>query len=234
MKPYQKIPIRECGEPLVSIPADKFVIPSPHAYEKLGANYRGKSPYFLRQGVLNALIFAQNRLQVAQPGWQILIFDAYRPIEVQQFMVDYTFHTVLQTRGLEKEKLSEAESQAILREVYTIWAIPSDNPATPPPHSTGAAIDITLVDERGKEIDMGGEIDEMSERSLPDYYIEAKSPLEQSYHQKRSLLAKVMNEAGFSRHKGEWWHFSLGDQMCAWSLDRAYAIYGRIEDGAHY
>jgi len=54
MKPYQKIPIRECGEPLVPIPADKFVIPSPHAYEKLGANYRGKSPYFLRQGVLNA------------------------------------------------------------------------------------------------------------------------------------------------------------------------------------
>jgi len=46
MKPYQKIPIRECGEPLVPIPADKFVIPSPHAYEKLGANYRGKSPYF--------------------------------------------------------------------------------------------------------------------------------------------------------------------------------------------
>jgi len=83
MKPYQKIPIRESGQPLVPIPADKFVIPSPHAYEKLGANYRGKSPYFLRQGVLNALIEAQNRLQVYQPGWQILIFDAYRPIEVQ-------------------------------------------------------------------------------------------------------------------------------------------------------
>ncbi|MDJ0538955.1 MAG: M15 family metallopeptidase, partial [Microcystis sp. M53603_WE2] len=42
--------------------------------------------------------------------------------------------------------------------------------------------------------------------------------------------AKVMEEAGFSRHKGEWWHFSLGDQMWAWSLDRAYAIYGRVED----
>ena len=230
MKPYQKIPIRECGEPLVPIPADKFVIPSPHAYEKLGANYRGKSPYFLRQGVLNALIDAQNRLQVYQPGWQILIFDAYRPVEVQQFMVDYTFQTLLDTRGLAKEELLEAESQAILTEVYTIWAVPSDNAATPPPHSTGAAIDITLVDEKGQAIPMGGEIDEIGERSHPDYYIAAKSPQEQSYHQKRVLLAKVMKEAGFSRHKGEWWHFSLGDQMWAWSLDRAYAIYGRVED----
>ena len=106
MKPYQKIPIRECGEPLVPIPADKFVIPSPHAYEKLGANYRGKSPYFLRQGVLNPLIDAQNRLQVYQPGWQILIFDAYRPVEVQQFMVDYSFQTLLDTKGLAREKLS--------------------------------------------------------------------------------------------------------------------------------
>jgi D-alanyl-D-alanine dipeptidase len=229
MKTYQTIPIRECGESLVPIPPEKFLLPSPHPYEKLGANYHGKSPYFLRQGVLNALIFAQNHLQIYQPQWRFLIFDAYRPIEVQQFMVDYTFHTVLQERNLDKEKLTDVQIQAVLAEVYTIWAIPSDNPATPPPHSTGAAIDLTLVDQDGKIVDMGGDIDEMSNRSQPDYYLGSKTALEQGYHQNRVLLAKVMNEAGFSRHKGEWWHFSLGDQMWAWSLGQPRAIYGKIE-----
>jgi D-alanyl-D-alanine dipeptidase len=229
MKPYQTISIRECGEPLVPIPAEQFLLPASHPYEKLGANYHGKSPYFLRQGVLNALIFAQNRLQIYQPQWRFLIFDAYRPVEVQQFMVDYTFHTVLRERNLDKKQLSDAQIQAIFTEVYTIWAIPSDNPATPPPHSTGAALDLTLVDPDGNEVEMGGAIDEMSDRSLPDYYSSSKIALEQVYHQNRVLLAKVMNEAGFSRHKGEWWHFSLGDQMCAWSLGQPVAIYGKIE-----
>ena len=39
MKPYQKIPILECGEPLVPIPLEQFAIESPHPYEKLGASY---------------------------------------------------------------------------------------------------------------------------------------------------------------------------------------------------
>jgi D-alanyl-D-alanine dipeptidase len=199
---------------------------SPHSYEKLGANYEGRSPYVLRQGVLNALLEARTRLEIDRPSWKIQIFDAYRPVAVQKFMVDYTFATVLKMRGLHLEMLSTEEIQCILQEVYRIWAIPSDNPATPPPHSTGAAVDITLVDGNGKTVDMGGEIDEMSDRSLPDYYLQATSPVERQYQQNRFFLHKVMKEAGFSRHQGEWWHFSLGDQMWAWSLDRPYAIYG--------
>ncbi|MEG3439162.1 M15 family metallopeptidase [Pannus brasiliensis CCIBt3594] len=228
MKPYLKIPIRECGEPLVPIPAEKFSLLSPHPYEALGADYGGRSPYSLRQGVLDALLQAQTRLEIDRPGWKIQIFDAYRPVEVQQFMVDHTFNTVLRERGLQREKLSTEEIEGILQEVYTIWAIPSDNPATPPPHSTGSAVDITLVDATGRAIEMGGEIDEMGERSRPDYYLDANSPVEALYHENRSFLDKLMKEAGFNRHKGEWWHFSLGDQMWAWSLDRPFAIYGGV------
>jgi D-alanyl-D-alanine dipeptidase len=43
-----------------------------------------------------------------------------------------------------------------------------------------------------------------------------------------------MNHAGFRRHPGEWWHFSLGDQMWAWLSTQenpdnpVIARYGRI------
>jgi hypothetical protein len=53
MKPYQTIPIQDCGESLVPIPRESFKIVNPHPYVKLGANYAGKSPYFLRQSVLS-------------------------------------------------------------------------------------------------------------------------------------------------------------------------------------
>ncbi|GBF79931.1 M15 family metallopeptidase [Aphanothece sacrum] len=227
MKPYQQIPISECGEPLVSIPLEKFAVMSPHPYEKLGANYQGKSPYYLRKRVVNALLQAQTFLQQNYPGTNILIFDAYRPVAVQQFMVDYTFASVVKQQGLTPEQLSEAEKQAIWQQVYQIWAVPSENPATPPPHSTGAAVDITLIDETGAIIDMGGQIDEMSERSQPNYYAQSIDVIKQNYHQKRELLKQIMINAGFSRHPGEWWHFSLGDQMWAWETKQAIAYYGR-------
>lgn len=231
MKPYQQIPILECGEPLIPIPLEQFAVESPHPYEKLGAPYGDASPYHLRQSVVAALIAAQTELQKRHPGWRIQIFDAYRPVAVQQFMVEYAFAEVVQARQLNRETLSEQQREAIWQEVYKIWALPSLNPMTPPPHSTGAAIDITLVDATGGLIDMGSPIDELSPRSHPDYY--ANQP-EKPYHVHRQLLRDVMHSAGFRRHPGEWWHFCLGDQMWAWLGNQenpaatVTARYGRI------
>lgn len=233
MKPYQKIPIVECGEPLVPIPLEQFAVEFPHPYEKLGAPYGKVSPYYLRQSVLTALLVAQTQLQQRYYGWHIQIFDAYRPIAVQQFMVDHTFAEALRVRNLAPDSLSPQQQDALWQEVYQLWAVPSPDPATPPPHSTGAAIDVTLVDAAGQTLNMGSAIDELSPRSHPDYYSDrADLP----YHSRRQLLREVMELAGFCRHRGEWWHFSLGDQMWAWlcrqenPAELVVARYGRIGD----
>lgn len=228
MKPYQKIPIQDCGETLVSIPKYNFAFEIPHPYQKLGAPYEGVSPYMLRQGVLEALKKAQQRLQVKQPGWQIKIFDAYRPVAVQQFMVEYTFQIL-------RQQLPNESEEAIAQQVEQFWAQPSENPETPPPHSTGAAIDITLVNEQGETLDLGSEIDELSSRSFPDFYEDATTAWEQVYQQRRDLLKAVMIEAGFRQHPQEWWHFSRGDQMWAWlkrqeSSHDVIAYYGRVSE----
>ena len=233
-KEYSKIIIKENHEPLVAIPSEKFVIETPHPYEKLGANYQGKSPYFLRETVLNNLIQAQSYLQEIKPNWKIKIFDAYRPVEVQEFMVNYAFNDLLKSRNLEREKLSEIEEKKIWSEVYQMWALPSLDPKTPPPHSTGAAVDITLVDDLGNTIDMGGEIDEISSRSNPNYYNNFQNKKEEEFNQLRTLLNKIMIKANFTQHSLEWWHFSHGDQMYVWyssqnNLDSLKsACYGRV------
>ncbi|MGB3512741.1 MAG: M15 family metallopeptidase, partial [Microcoleaceae cyanobacterium] len=221
MKPYQQIKIQECHEPLIPIPLEIFATESPHPYQKLGAPYhlsQANSPYFLRQKVLDSLIAAQTKLQQNYPGWYIQIFDAYRPISVQQFMVDYTFAETVKAEGLTLDSpyLSEEKREAILELVYQFWASPSLDPATPPPHSTGAAVDITLVDASGKTVDMGSPIDELSPRSYPNHFLDSKNGEAQKYHQYRQLLAEVMLSVGFRQHQQEWWHFSLGDQMWAW------------------
>jgi D-alanyl-D-alanine dipeptidase len=228
-KPYQRIPIVECGEPLVPIPIEHFGVESPHPYEKLGAPYGARSPFYLRQGVLDSLFEAQFHLQRSHPGWRIQIFDAYRPIAVQQFMVDYTFTQLCGEKGLSDAEI-ESQRDAILAQVYQFWASPSLDPATPPPHSTGGAIDVTLVDETGTPLDMGCPIDEISPRAYPQHFANARDSQSRQYHDRRQFLARIMAMAGFQRHPNEWWHFCLGDQMWVWLCERdKTARYGRVE-----
>ena len=60
MRPYHYIEIIECNEPLIEIPLRDFAVESPHPYEKLGAPYGQRSPYFLRETIIEYLINAQN------------------------------------------------------------------------------------------------------------------------------------------------------------------------------
>jgi len=235
MKPYQLVPIQECHEPLVEIPP-QFARETPHPYLRLSAPYSNCSPYYLRQGVLNRLLQAQVELRRVQPNWNIQIFDAYRPIAVQRYMVNYTFEQMLRAKNLTATSLSADQHQALLQEVYQFWAEPSQDPRKPPPHSTGAAIDLTLVDQTGTPIEMGSPIDELSPRSYPDYYATLEPDLElgvsakqaQMVHQNRLLLRQSMKAAGFEQHPNEWWHFSYGDQLWAWLASQPSACYGNL------
>ncbi|MEO0373423.1 MAG: M15 family metallopeptidase [Cyanobacteria bacterium P01_A01_bin.17] len=243
-KPYLTIPIVESGEALLPIPMTEFAHQTPHAYEALGAPYGEASPYFVREQVLQALVKAQQVLQEQWPHWQIFIFDAYRPVAVQEFMVNYAFQEALEQQHLELEKLTPPEKESLWEQVLQIWALPSLDVKTPPPHSTGGAVDVTLYDRNAQQlIEMGSPIDEMSMRSQPQYFAElaqashlseVERAVAQTAAQHRQILCDAMQIAGFQRHLGEWWHFCLGDQMWAWLTRQqgggstVVARYGRI------
>lgn len=216
MKPYSHIPIEECGEELIPIP-DRFSRVIPHAYQSLGADYGGRSPFMLREGAISALIKTENYLQTLYPSWHLSIFDAYRPIGVQKFMVDYT------AKELSRQYHLPPTDPKLLEKVFTFWAIPSDDPRYPPPHSTGGAIDLTLL-WAGQPLDMGSPIDEPSARSFPDHF----QSLNPEVHYHRQILLEVMTRGGWVRHPQEWWHFSIGDQMWAWQTGKTQAYYGGI------
>ncbi len=217
MKPYQRILIQESQELLVDLP-DVFDRVTPHPYATLGAPYGARSPFCLRTGVIERLHQAQAYLQQLKPDWRLQVFDAYRPVAVQQFMVDHTLGAVLRDRGWDADTITPAQHQDALNQVYKFWAMPNLNPLTPPPHSTGAAIDLTIVDATGQPVDMGGAIDELSERSHPEHYVGRADAEHYDIH--RQLLNYCMSQAGFERHYHEWWHFSYGDQLWAWLRSR--------------
>jgi D-alanyl-D-alanine dipeptidase len=235
MKPYRTIPIKECGEPLAPIPPEKFAFFKPHAYEAAGAPYGKATPWMLRRSVLQALERVEENLQKTRPGWTIMLFDCYRPNAVQEFMVEREFTILAKAAGLDPANLTADQRDQLAPKVFRLWGIPSEDPATPPPHSTGGAIDCTLSDEKGREVDMGSPIDENSDRSNPDYFAAATDETGRRAHANRVMLNQLMNAEGLHRASDEWWHFSRGDQCWAWhqrekKLDAgAFAVFGRAD-----
>jgi D-alanyl-D-alanine dipeptidase len=69
-------------------------------------------------------------------------------------------------------------------------------------HNRGAAVDVTLVDERGRELEMPTAFDDFSERAHRDY--QGASPAAREH---RALLEEVMTRHGFVPLPTEWWHF---------------------------
>ncbi len=230
MRPWSPIPIHDNGERLQSLPAELLRI-EPHPYQLLGAPYGSLGcPFRLRRGVVARLLQAEELLHQQRSGWRLAIFDAWRPVEVQRFMVRHAFSEECRLRGLDPEAEGPAHD-AVHKSVGRFWAPPSDDPATPPPHSTGAAVDLTLADADGRLLAMGGAIDAIGTISEPEHHAEAarRDPGGEAarWHGRRMLLRQVMVAAGFSQHPNEWWHFSHGDQLWAWRAGEPLAIYGR-------
>jgi D-alanyl-D-alanine dipeptidase len=229
LRPWSPVPIRDGGEPLIDLPPGLWRL-EPHPYQALGAPYGdGASPFRLRRAVVARLESAQQLLQQQRPRWRLAIFDGWRPIAVQAFMVRHAFTAACRERGLDPDGPGSAQ-RALAEEVNRFWAPPCEDPATPPPHSTGAAVDLTLADGQGRPLAMGGAIDAIGPVSEPDHYGDAAQGSEAAeWHHRRVLLAAVMGAAGFARHPNEWWHFSHGDQLWAWRCGATRALYGRID-----
>jgi len=233
LRPWSPIPIRDNGEALQELPPTLLRL-EPHPYASLGAPYGASSgPFQLRSGVIERLLVAQATLQQLRSGWRLAIFDAWRPLAVQRFMVRHAFVQECRSRGL-NPKLSGAAHREVEELVGRFWAPPSADPATPPPHSTGGAVDLTLADGEGLPLDMGGAIDALGPVSEPHHHAAAAAERPHSqaaeWHGRRTLLAHCLEKAEFAQHPNEWWHFSHGDQLWAWRHGQPEACYGRCPE----
>ncbi|MCX6151805.1 MAG: M15 family metallopeptidase [Ignavibacteriales bacterium] len=142
-------------------------------------NFTGKILYptpkvYLRKIVGKKLSEVQKYL-VKNFNLRLKIFDCYRPLSVQKKM----------------------------------WAImPNEdyvaNPAKGSRHNRGAAVDLTLIDSLGNEIDMGTPYDDFTKKANRDYL-----DLPELVKKNRKILEVAMIKFGFEPMRTEWWHYDF-------------------------
>jgi D-alanyl-D-alanine dipeptidase len=123
------------------------------------------------------------------PGHRLLVLDALRPHRVQIQLWDHLEGTDLRQ--------------------YVA------DPARGSIHSFGMALDATLIDPEGRELDMGSGFDEMTQRSHPRLEAQhlASGELTAVQHRNRELLREALCQSGFRGIDNEWWHFEMLDRQ---------------------
>jgi len=133
---------------------------------------------FLQRPAAEALVKVNKDLKSL--GYGLLIFDGYRPWSVTKLFWDIT---------AKENKKFVADPKKGSR------------------HNRGCAVDLSLYEiATGKEVQMTGQYDEMSERSYPNY---TGGTTEQ--RRMRDLLRNKMEANGFTVYDYEWWHFDFND-----------------------
>lgn len=149
-------------------------------------------------------------------GYRFVVYEAYRPMAAQIEL----WQKVVADKSRQYPHLSvDSEEFIALCDVFA--ANPYRQGSG---HQSGAAIDVSLADERGKEFDMGGSVrgfDETAEFDCPDISPEARK--------NREILKTALSAVGFVNYPSEWWHYSFGDRLWARLTGSTLAIFGKLD-----
>jgi D-alanyl-D-alanine dipeptidase len=197
-----KIPIVECGEPLVDIRQA-----CPHAM------VNAPLPW-LRETACAMLRVASESLP---SGLSLLATTGMRTLDMQA--AGYNMY-----RDSLREAHPEWPPNILNREANKFFHPPHAN--APPGHTTGGAVDVRLVSDEGDELDMWSSLLGTDAKTWHTFHPNVTPEVREA----RMILYDVMVGAGFSNCYDEWWHYSYGDSGWACRLDQSEAIYGRVEE----
>ena len=155
--------------------------------------YKGLDQCYLNCEVATKLNNAQKLLKAKFPFYNLIVFDATRPAHIQKMMWD------------------SLKLQPIVK--YDYLARPDELSL----HNYGAAVDVSIINEKGVLLDMGTPYDFFGELAQPKLEAEqyASGKLSKAALCNRLLLRKTMQQCGFYPITSEWWHFNACNKVYA-------------------
>ncbi len=167
---------------------------------------------FVRSGLAERLLLADGLLPA---GLSLHVVEGHRSVAAQEAIVaSYSAELCAAHPGISPDDLHRLSSRFVA-------------PLAVAPHVAGAAVDLTLVDACGQELDLGTPIDATPEQSDGRCYFAAED-ISSDARAHRNLLSEVLSWAGLVNYPTEWWHWSYGDRYWALATGASHALYGPL------
>jgi zinc D-Ala-D-Ala dipeptidase len=212
-KELNKVQQKENNEPLLNISEFdsriKVLIPE---YMKC----YGFNNILVRKTIAKKLSRIQSELK---PNMNLVITSGFRPIEIQRRIYDSFYKK-------NKRDYPKWLDEKIREETRKIIAPPD----AIPPHSTGAAIDLTIYKDN-KPLDMGCEIPmiiDVKNPDIPKFPTNSRN-ITKIQKENRRYLSRLMKKYDFVNLESEWWHWSYGDKYWAAKKGKTNSIYSSIK-----
>lgn len=201
------VPVEDDGQRLLDVRQDATLLVDRKRQDATGAYAH------LREGVLHRLRAAQSLLPA---GLRLLVVEGYRPLALQRtYFEDYAATLRTANPNWPETQVHTAASRYV-------------SPPGIAPHSAGAAVDLTLADTDGHELDLGTWINASPEESKGACYTQA-TDITAAAKENRRILCTALTAAGLVNYPTEWWHWSYGDRYWALMTGAATARYGPYE-----
>ncbi|UUW91105.1 M15 family metallopeptidase [Pimelobacter simplex] len=176
----------------------------PHELSPAGA--------LVRAGLAERLVAADRRLPA---GVRLRVVEGFRPVAEQRAIIArYDGELRALHPEIDAVELARLSSRFVA-------------PVEVAPHVAGAAVDLTLVDVLGDELDLGTAIDATPEQSDGRCWF-AAAGIGPDARAHRALLADVLEEQELVNYPTEWWHWSYGDRYWALTTGAPQALYGPL------
>jgi D-alanyl-D-alanine dipeptidase len=207
------VEIRDDGEPLVD-----FVAACPElVFAPTHPVFEFPRVHLLRESVARMLCEAARALQEIDPSLRLQIVEGFRPAPVQSAMYKHALEEA-------KKQLGEGAGAEKLARHAGRYAAPP-NAITPPPHLTGGAVDLEIIDSGGERLDFSSPFEIKDPRQAAMHARGLSAEAEKN----RALLRQVLEPTGLTSYADEWWHWSYGDNGWALRTGAPHALYGKIE-----
>lgn len=215
------IPIKENHEKLVDV-RDIPEILTDEYYVANSINAKHKEHTFVRENVAKLLVAAQKKMP---KSWNIKLFEGHRSLKFQKILFDELYAVK------KKEFPNLSHENIFLKTIEVVSPIDNlDGSKNIPPHSTGAAVDISIVDDTGNPVPMGLFPEEDLTQDTETFETNStKVPI--VVQEQRRNLCEIMQNVGFVNYPYEWWHYSYGDRYWAYVTNSDFAVYDLIERG---
>ena len=161
---------------------------------------------YVRKMVADMLVKAQSLLP---EGYAFEILDTWRPYEVQLSLFNAYKDDLLKSNP-DWAKLPEEE---LIKKVCEFVSYPDKSKRLSFVHSSGGAVDLTILDDKGERLDMGTEFDDFTDKAYTAWFEENRG--DETVIRNRRLLCNVMTAVGFTNYPAEWWHYDFGDLFWA-------------------
>lgn len=197
------------NEEMVLVESNDFLVVN-MKYPSINMTHAIKECY-MRKTVYEKLISASKLLP---SGYKLVIWDAWRPFLLQKEL--YEKYSGLILDKMNANSYSKERQKKIINQFV---AEPIEDVLTPPAHTTGGALDLTIQDENGNLLDMGTDFDEFSKKTNTLYFENSNNKI---VKRNRRLLLSIMTKVGFSNLPSEWWHYDYGNS--SWSFYKSRPV----------